>query len=115
MLGCASQDNKEEQPFEANSKEVFTENTASNKKEDSTKIENSIEVITLTDRYQFGEKVQGLNEKKIASEPIVINEETEVIAIKCLSIEGDFCKVIFNDGGKGFIEKNVKSEIPNLG
>lgn len=79
-----------------------------NCKADSEIVEGAIGIITTTDNYQFGDIITVLQEDKKQSSNIILTEEYQIFAVKCLSQDKVYYKVRQDNGKIGFIKKDNK-------
>ena len=69
-------------------------------------VDGAIGIVTTTDNYQFGDIITVFNEDKKYSSNIILTEEYQVFALKCLSQDKAYYKVIQDNGKIGFIKKD---------
>jgi hypothetical protein len=71
-------------------------------------VEGAIGMITTTDDYNYGDIITVFDETKKHFSDISLTEEYQVFAVKCLSADDTYYKIIQNNGKIGFIKKNHK-------
>lgn len=77
-------------------------------KKESAKIEGTIGIVTTNESYQFGEKIFILNKDKQPIQPIVIKEEYQILALRCLSEDDNYYEVELPNKEIGYLEKHQK-------
>lgn len=73
-------------------------------------VDGAIGIITTTDDYHFGDIITIFEEDKKHSSNVILTEEYQIFALKCLSQDKAYFKVIQDNGKIGFI-KNDNSKI----
>jgi hypothetical protein len=74
-------------------------------------VEGAIGIIVESENYQFGDIIPVFDKNQNKISEIVITEETEVLALKCLSQDESAYEVLLEDGNVGYIpvsEQKVK-------
>lgn len=69
-------------------------------------VDGAIGIITTTSDYHYGDIITVFEEDKKHSTNTVITEEYQVFAMKCLSQDKIYYKVIQDNGKTGFIKKD---------
>lgn len=73
---------------------------------DQVVVEGTIGVLVESEGYQFGDIILVFDENQNKISEIVITEETEVLALRCLSKDESVFKVLSEDGNVGYIPIN---------
>lgn len=80
-------------------------NKVDHEKNDLTKIEGSIGIITTNSKYRFGDTIAILNDHGRLLKQYVISHEYQIMDFRVISINNDYYKIRLSDSIDGYLSK----------
>jgi hypothetical protein len=106
LISCKGQPNQLEQQSSKTSDEKPTDFSSNEIDNNSAVVENAIGILVTSESYQFGDTISVYDEKQNLFIKLVRADESQVIALKCLTHDKRYFQVELDNNGIGLIPRN---------